>query len=166
MKYELCEIFKVLTKYGQNIFIYLTPTSKYSRVKKGTLFTLWFGVMLIGVISAGCFAFAPQIISLFRKEAEVMLIGSEALRIQCVFLLFLPVSVVVTMLFQSIGKNIPALVLSCLQSGLVFIPLCLILPKFWGIKGIELAQPLTFFIAAIISLPCMIVFLMRLPQDE
>ncbi len=139
---------------------------KYSRVKKGTLFTLWFGVMLIGVISAGCFAFAPQIISLFRKEAEVMLIGSEALRIQCVFLLFLPVSVVVTMLFQSIGKNIPALVLSCLQSGLVFIPLCLILPKFWGIKGIELAQPLTFFIAAIISLPCMIVFLMRLPQDE
>ncbi len=139
---------------------------KYSRVKKGTLFTLLFGALFIGVISAGCFAFAPQIISLFRKEAEVLLIGSEALRIQCVFLLFLPVSVVVTMLFQSIGKSLPALVLSCLQSGLIFIPLCIILPRFFGITGIEVAQPIAYFAAAVAALPCMIVFLKNLPEDE
>lgn len=138
---------------------------KYSRVKKGTLFTLGFSTGLIGVISAGCFVFAPQIISLFRKEAEVLQIGSEALRIQCAFLLFLPVSVVVTMLFQSIGKSLPALVLSSLQSGLVFIPLCMILPGFLGVRGIELAQPLAHFIAAIVCLPCMSVFLKRLPKD-
>jgi len=139
---------------------------KYSRVKKGTLFTLGFGVALIGLISAACFMFAPQIISLFRKEAEVILIGGEALRIQCIFLLFLPVSVVVTMLFQSIGKNIPAFFLSCLQSGLIFIPLCLILPRFLGIRGIELSQPLSYFTAALVSLPCMFIFLKHLPEDE
>ena len=139
---------------------------KYSRVKKGTLFTLGFGVLLMGIISAGCFAFAPQIISLFRKEAEVVQIGSEALRIMCVFLLFLPVSVVATMLFQSIGKSLPALVLSCLQSGLVFIPLCVILPQFLGIRGIELAQPLAYFTAAVVSLPVTLVFLRHLPQEE
>lgn len=139
---------------------------KYSRVKKGTLFTLGFGVAFIGVISAGCFAFAPQIISLFRKEAEVIAIGSEALRIMCVFLLFLPVSVVGTMLFQSIGKSIPALILSCLQSGAVFIPLCVILSHFLGVEGIEIAQPLSYFTAALVSFPCTLVFLKHLPEDE
>ncbi|MBE6850969.1 MAG: MATE family efflux transporter [Ruminococcus sp.] len=139
---------------------------KYSRVKKGTLFTLVFGAAFIGIISAFCFAFAPQIIAMFRKETLVIEIGSEALRIMCVFLLFLPISVVATMLFQSIGKSLPALILSCLQSGLVFIPLCVILPHFWGSRGIELAQPLAYFISAVISLPMMFAFLRQLPHDE
>lgn len=139
---------------------------KYSRVKKGTFFTLGFGASFMGLISIVCFVFAPQIISLFRKEAEVIAIGSEALRIMCVFLLFLPVSVVATMLFQSIGKSVPALILSCLQSGALFIPLCLILPSFMGVRGIEIAQPIAYFGAALVSLPCMLVFLKHLPQDD
>ena len=139
---------------------------KYSRVRKGTWFTLALGTLSIGVIAAVCFAFAPQIISLFRDEEEVVTIGSEALRIQCIFLLTFPASMVVNMLFQSIGKSVPALVLSCLQSGLVFIPLCVILPIFWGVRGIEVAQPLAYFVTMLISLPCMIGFLKKLPCDE
>ncbi|MBQ8321237.1 MAG: MATE family efflux transporter [Clostridia bacterium] len=139
---------------------------KYSRVKKGTLFTLGFGAAFIGVISAVCFIFAPDIISLFRTEKEVIEIGSEALRIMCVFLLFLPISVVGTMLFQSIGKSISALILSCLQSGAVFIPLCLILPSFLGVLGIEMAQPVAYFVSALVSLPMTLRFLKSLPKDE
>ncbi|MCM1167805.1 MAG: MATE family efflux transporter [Ruminococcus sp.] len=137
---------------------------KYSRVKKGAWFTLGLGMASIGVIASVCFAFAPQIISLFRDEPEVVRVGSEALRIQCVFLLFFPASMVVNMLFQSIGKSVPALVLSCLQSGLIFIPLCILGANVWGIRGIEIAQPLAYFVTALISLPCMIVFLKRLPK--
>lgn len=139
---------------------------KYGRVRKATLFTLGVGSAFIGMISAGCFAFAPQIIGLFRKEPQVLQVGSEALRIMCVFLLFLPVSVVANMLFQSIGKSLIAFVLSCLQSGFIFIPLCLILPKFIGLRGIELAQPLAYFTAAVICLPVMFVFLKQLPTEE
>jgi len=139
---------------------------KYSRVKKGTWFTLGFGTAFMGTIAAVCFAFAPQVISLFRKEALVVEIGSLALRIMCIFLLFLPISVVATMLFQSIGKSIHALILSCLQSGGVFIPLCLTLPRFLGVLGIELSQPLAYFTSALISLPMLITFLKSLPDDD
>ena len=139
---------------------------KYSRVKKGTFFTMAFGAAFMGVISAGCFILAPQIIGLFRKEDLVIEIGSQALRIMCVFLMCLPISVVATMLFQSIGKSVPALILSCLQSGLIFIPLCLILPRHLGVLGIEIAQPLAYFAAAMVSLPMMLGFLKRLPKDE
>lgn len=138
---------------------------RYSRVKAGALFTLGFGTVFIGCISAVCFVLAPQVIALFRPEENVIAIGSEALRIMCVFLLFLPVSVVGSMLFQSIGHSIPALILSCMQSGAIFIPLCLVLPHFWGMRGIELAQPVAYLVAAFVSMPMMLVFFRRMPKD-
>lgn len=140
---------------------------KFSRVREGTWFTLRFGILLMGALAAVVFAFAPGIIGLFRSEPEVLAIGGEALRIHCVFILFLPVSVVATMLFQSTGHSVPALVLSCLQSGAVFIPLCLILPRIGGlgVRGIELAQPLAYFLAACAALPMTLRFLRGLPAD-
>lgn len=139
---------------------------RYSRVKKGTLFTLGFGTGFIALVSSVCFALAPQIISIFRKEAEVVELGSLALRVQCVFLLFLPASVVATMLFQSIGKSGRAFTLSCLQSGGIFIILCLILPRFFDVYGIVISQPLAYLASALVSLPMMILFLKKLPPDE
>ena len=115
--------------------------------------------------SRACFIFAPQVIGIFRNEPEVIAIGAQALRFYCVALLFLPVSVVATMLFQSIGKNIPALILSCLQSGLLFIPLCLILPSFLQVTGIEISQPIAYFLSALVSLPMMLSFFKKLPKD-
>ncbi|MBQ8145651.1 MAG: MATE family efflux transporter [Clostridia bacterium] len=138
---------------------------KYSRVKKATVFTMIFGALFIGAIAIACFVLAPQIISLFRNEPEVIQIGSDALRIQCVFLAFLPVSVVATMLFQSIGKSLLALVISCLQNGLIFIPLCLILPRFIGILGLQISQPLSYLASILISIPMLICFFKKLPQD-
>ncbi len=138
---------------------------KYSRVKKASVFTLLFGMAFLGLIAGACFVLAPQIIGLFRKEAEVIAIGSYALRVQCAFLVSLPVSVVATMLFQSIGKSLPALILSCLQSGLIFIPLCLILTRLWGVAGIQWSQPLAYLTSATVSLPMMLVFLKKLPPD-
>ena len=141
---------------------------KFSRVRRGAWFTLAFGIALMGTLAAVCFAFAPGIISLFRDEPEVLAIGGEALRVHCVFILFLPVSVVATMLFQSTGQNLPAFVLSCMQSGAVFIPLCILLPHAGnlGVRGIEIAQPLAYMIAAAASFPVMLRFLNRLPEDE
>lgn len=139
---------------------------RYDRVRQGVRFTLGFGMAFIGALAAVCFLLAPQIIALFRPETQVITIGSEALRIQCGALVLLPVSVVATMLFQSIGKRAPALLLSCLQSGLVFIPLCLLLPRYLGILGIELAQPIAYLVAAAASLPCMAVFFRGLSRDE
>lgn len=138
---------------------------KYRRVKDGAYFTLFLGTLILGIISLACFIFAPQIIGIFRAEEEVVLIGAKALRIYCVALLFFPSSVVATMLFQSIGKSAPALVLSCLQSGLLFIPLCLILPNFLGILGIEISQPLAYVLSSAIALPIMIRFLNSLPKE-
>lgn len=149
----------------QPVSAYNYGAKKYSRTKKAALFTLGFGTALIGVIAAICFAFAPLIISIFGDEPEVIKIGGYALRIYCISLLFVPASVVANMLFQSIGKNLYALVLSVLQNGLAFIPLILILPEKLGLLGIQLSQPVAYIISAAICLPCLIIFLKKLPKD-
>ena len=146
---------------------------KYSRVKKGSYVTMAFGLAFIGALSVVCFALAPQIISFFNSEKDALIaeIGSQALRFNCAVLWVLPFTVVGNMMFQSIGKRIPAILLSALQNGVAFIPMIYLLPMLCenmygnGLMGLELAQPAAYVITAAITLPVTVVFLSRLPRD-
>jgi hypothetical protein len=42
----------------------------------------------------------------------------------------------------------------------------LTLPRFFGITGIEIAQPIAYFLTSLVSLPMALSFLKRLPKDE
>ena len=146
---------------------------KYSRVKKGSYVTMAFGLAFIGALSVVCFALAPQIISFFNSENDALIaeIGAQALRFNCAVLWVLPFTVVGNMMFQSIGKRIPAILLSALQNGVAFIPMIYLLPMICekmygnGLMGLELAQPAAYVITAAITLPVTVVFLSKLSGD-
>jgi putative MATE family efflux protein len=146
---------------------------KYSRVKKGSYVTMALGLAFIGLLSVICFIFSPQIIQFFNSEKDMQIteIGAQALRFSCAVLWVLPFTVVGNMMFQSIGKRIPAILLSALQNGIAFIPMIYLLPalceNFYGngMLGIELAQPAAYVITAAITLPVTVAFLSKLPAD-
>ncbi|MDE6660130.1 MAG: MATE family efflux transporter [Eubacterium sp.] len=161
-------LFSVCVGIGQGfqpVSAFNYGAKKYSRVKSGMNFTWIFGTAVIAVLAAICFAFSPFVISLFRNDTEVIEIGSTALRLICVALLFLPTVMVANMTFQSIGKTGRALFLASSQNGLFFIPLILILPSAIGIMGIELAQPISYIISAIISIPFLLSFSKELKKE-
>ena len=137
---------------------------EYDRVKKGLVFTTFFGVAFVGILATAGFVFAEPIIALFQKEAEVIRIGTPALRYASVGLLFLPVSVPVNMLFQSIRKAGIASFLSIMRSGAMFIPVLLLGSSLLGLTGIQLAQPIADVLTGIASLPFMIMFLKKTPS--
>ncbi len=147
---------------------------KYSRVKRGSYFTMIFGLLLIGSLAAICYAFAPDIINLFnsKQDMTVASIGTQALRISCTVLWCLPFTVVGNMMFQSIGKRLQAILLSALQNGIAFISMIYLLPylcdRFFGdgLLGIQMAQPAAYLITALITFPCTAIFLAKLPEDE
>jgi len=147
---------------------------KYSRVKKASYVTMFLGLIFIGTLSAVCFTYAPAIISLFNSEKSALIekIGAQALRFNCMVLWVLPFTVVGNMMFQSIGKRVPAILLSALQNGVAFIPMIYLLPYLFnkyngnGLVGLELAQPAAYVITAAITLPCTVVFLSKLPPDK
>lgn len=139
---------------------------RYSRVKKGIKFTWGFSTIVIFVLSLACFIFAPQIVTMFRHEAEVVEVGRTALRMLCASLVVLPTVMIGNMTFQSIGKSGRAFFLALTQNGLFFIPLVLILPEFMGIYGIEAAQPIAYVVAAAVTVPFVISFMKTLPADK
>ena len=129
---------------------------KYKRVKKGLLFTTIFGLCVVGIISVLGFVFADSIIYVFQKSDKVIEVGTVALRFACVGLLFLPLSVPVNMLYQSIQQAEMASLLSTLRSGAILIPALFIGSHFFGLTGIQAAQPFADVLTGIICIPFMI----------
>ena len=131
---------------------------KVDRVKKGLVFTTVFGLVFIGGMSTLSILFAEPIISIFQKHPEVIAIGAKALRFTAIGMMFMPFSVPVNMLYQSIQQPTIASVLSLIRSGAVTIPLLLILVPTVGLLGIQIAQPLADVVAGLISIPFIVRF--------
>ncbi len=134
---------------------------KYDRVKKGLIFTTVFGLVFIGIMSLISIIFAEQIITVFQKHPEVVRIGAVALRFTAFGMMFMPFSVPVNMLYQSIQQPTISSVLSLIRSGAVTIPLLLIGVPVLGLTGVQIAQPTADILAGIISIPFIIRFLRK-----
>lgn len=131
---------------------------KLDRVKNGLLFTTAFGLIFIGAMSTISIIFAEPIISIFQKHPEVIRIGSAALRFTAVGMMFMPFSVPVNMLYQSIQQPTISSILSLIRSGAVTIPMLLVGVSIWGLLGIQIAQPTADVVAGLISIPFIIRF--------
>ncbi|MBE6719557.1 MAG: MATE family efflux transporter [Ruminococcaceae bacterium] len=132
------------------------------RVRTAIKYTWKMCTIVTALLSAIVFALAPIIVAAFRSDAQVVEIGTAALRFMCVAMLFSPTVMMGNMTFQSIGRTGPAFFLACSQNGLFFIPLVLILPNFIGVTGIEVAQPAGYVISAGIAVPYLLKFLKEL----
>ncbi len=134
---------------------------RVDRVKKGLLFTTAFGLIFIGTMSILSIVFSEQIIALFQKQEDVIRIGSTALRFTAFGMMFMPFSVPVNMLYQSIQQPTISSILSMIRSGAVTIPILLIGVPLLGLTGIQIAQPSADIIAGLLSIPFIIRFLRK-----
>ena len=132
---------------------------KYDRVKKGLVFTTCFGLVFIGAMSAISIVFAEPVIQVFQKNPQVIEIGSKALRFMALGMMFMPFSVPVNMLYQSIQQPTISSVLSLIRSGAVTIPMLLITVPLLGLLGVQISQPFADVVAGVISIPFIIRFL-------
>ena len=137
----------------------------YSRVKKGLLFTMALGTVLVGIQSVAALCFAEKIVWFFQKSEEVIAVGAPALRFAAVGFLFFPVAMPVNMLYQSIRKPEVSSLLSLMRSGLAFIPTLIVTVHFFGLLGIQISQPIADILTGLISIPFTIHFLHTAPSD-
>lgn len=132
---------------------------KVDRVKKGLIFTTAFGLVFIGTMSILSMVLSEEIISIFQRQEDVVRIGSAALRFTAFGMMFMPFSVPVNMLYQSIQQPTISSILSLIRSGAVTIPILLIGVPLLGLLGIQIAQPTADILAGLISIPFIIRFL-------
>ena len=115
------------------------------------------------LLSSGVFAvgalvgipFAPQLMGRF-VSGDAVGVGVRALRYQLVPMIFSAYYLTGSMMLQNLGASLKATVLAVSRQGLTFIPLILLLPRFIGLEGALLAQPVSDLICIILAFPLMI----------
>ena len=125
----------------------------YGRVKEGFWFCVKYGTIFLLLLTGVGFFFAPQIIHFFREDEAVVEVGAVALRYQA---LTLPLGAFLTManmLAQSIGKGVRASILASARTGIFFLPLIFVLPRMYGLFGVEITQACADVCAFFLSVP-------------
>ena len=126
---------------------------KKERVREGYFFCVRYGTIFLTVMAVFCFIFSPQIIAFFRNDPEVIAVGKVALRWQAAALPLLACIVITNMMLQSIGKGVKASITASARSGIFFIPLILILPRVFGLLGVEMTQAVADILSVSVSIP-------------
>ncbi|MCD8068989.1 MAG: MATE family efflux transporter, partial [Lachnospiraceae bacterium] len=126
---------------------------KIDRVKR----SFWFGVKVMTValliLCAISMLLSGNIIALFRRDdAEVIAIGTFALRAQLITMPLWGYYTMCNMFSQSIGYGFRASIISCARQGLFLIPVLAVLPSVLGLRGLQLSQPLSDILAFLLAL--------------
>ncbi len=127
---------------------------KYSRVREAFWFCVKGAAVFLIVVSVSGFLFAEPIVTLFRKDdIDVIRIGTLALRLQCIVFPFGAWIVMCNMMLQSIGKAVRASIVAAARQGLFFIPLIIILPRIFGLFGVQVCQTVSDVFSLLLSIP-------------
>ena len=139
----------------------------FDRVRKAFRFTIITDTILMTLLAIGIFSFAPYIMQIFRAEdMAVIEIGTAALRAQAIAMPLMATTIVANCLLQSVGKSVPATILSCCRQGLFFIPLIMILPNLLKLTGIEYSQAISDAMTFAVSVPFLIWFFRNLKKEQ
>ncbi len=123
------------------------------RVKEGFFFCVKYGTAFLLVLSVLCFAFAPELIAVFRDDEAVIATGYVALRAQCLTMPLLAFTVMTNMMLQSSGLGLKASISASARSGIFFVPMILLLPALFGLAGVEFAQAAADALAFLLAVP-------------
>lgn len=90
---------------------------------------------------------APQILGLFSTDPRLTAMAVPALRIFVSAMIIIAPALVWINMFIGLGKGSTAMWLMFIRDMLLLVPLLIILPPFFGVSGVWLAQPLSSVVA-------------------
>lgn len=137
---------------------------QYARVKEALFGALKTGAVIsfLGFIIFQ--VFPHQVIEMFGQGSEEYFeFGVRYIRIYYLFLFTYFIQPIVSNFFSAIGKPIKGIFLSLTRQVIFFLPLLLLLPRFFGINGILYAGAMTDLIAASV---CSIVGLKEITKPQ
>lgn len=127
---------------------------QYDRVKKAFKFAVIGGTLFLIIAAILLYVFSEPLIKTMSNDNEVILVGAEILRMQCITMPLLGYFAISSMLMQNIGQYFWASIISISRQGIFYIPLLYILSNILGQFGIYLLQPvadvLSFGLAVIV----------------
>ncbi|AGL03146.1 MATE family efflux transporter [Desulfoscipio gibsoniae] len=154
-----------ISQGAQPIIGYNYGARSYDRVKealkKGILASTVMAV--VGFVSIRFFA--TPLVELFSKgDTALTQLTVHALVIFFTCLPIVGFQILGSSYFQAVGKPIQSTILSLSRQVLIFIPLLLILPNFWGIEGVWRTAPIADALAVLLTSTLLFYEMKNIPQ--
>ena len=121
------------------------------RVSKVLKYTI---LLATGVTTTGfliCQIFPSTVASVFTKDQTLTDLAVQGLRIVFIFFPIIGFQMVAGNFFQSIGMANKAIFMSLSRQVLFLLPCLLILPNYFGVKGVWLSMPSADILSSIIA---------------
>lgn len=152
---------------AQPILGYNFGAKKIDRVKQ-TYKLVLISTIVVGIISTLIFELCPEVvIRMFGTESDIyMEFAVLTFRIFLMFTTFTCTIKMTSIFFQAVGDPLKAAIVSILRDIVCFIPVVIILPKFYGVVGVLWAAPIADVIGIIVSTILVIIFFKKLNKSE
>ena len=123
----------------------------YDRVKETIYTALKYAAGLATLVFIVLMIFPESITKLFTSDIDVIKQTPSAMRWVFAATPIIAIQLIGAAYFQAIGKAVPALLLTLTRQGFFFIPLILILPKFYGEIGVWISFPISDVLSTIVT---------------
>lgn len=137
---------------AQPLIGYNYGAKKYVRVKKILSMALIYGISLSSILTVAIIIRPEFFINLFNNgNSELLTIGRNGIKIFMSLVVLNAVYVIGANYFQAVGQANKSVFLNMLRQVALFIPMIVILPKYFGINGVWLAAPISDLIIFVIT---------------
>lgn len=137
---------------AQPIIGYFYGADQNERMRKLIRQIFTFLTLLSGAITAGVLLAAPQLMSLFLKDPDIIATGTHMIRLLSITILPMILAIFIMIIFLSMGKAVQGLVLSTSRQGYVFLILFFLFANLWGYEGILCTQAAADVISFLLSI--------------
>lgn len=123
----------------------------YERVKESINTAIKYATILATMVFIMLMLFPEAITKMFTSDLEVIKQTPNDMRWVFAATPIVAVQLIGAAYFQAVGKVIPALLLTLARQGFFFIPLILILPKYYGEIGVWMSFPISDLLATLVT---------------
>ncbi|MFH4963728.1 MATE family efflux transporter [Gaetbulibacter sp. M235] len=123
----------------------------YARVRETINTAIKYAMIMATLVFILLMVFPEEITRMFTSDMNVINQTPNDMRWVFAATPIIAIQLIGAAYFQAIGKATPALLLTLLRQGLFFIPLILILPKFYGELGVWMSFPISDVLSTIVT---------------
>lgn len=134
---------------------YCWGAKKYKRVLEAFWFTSFMGVCVAVFCGAAMSIGAEKLVGVFTaaNDPEIIAVGSYMIRAQCLVMTAHMWVIIVSNLFQALGRAVNATILNLSRQVICLIPCVIVLSRAFGVYGLASAQAVSDMMALFMALP-------------
>lgn len=140
-----------LTQGMQPIVSYNYGARQFDRVNEALKKTIYLAIITLTIGFVIGETIPGFVCSLFTDDDQLIDISANGMRIVMMTFPIIGLQIVAGNFFQSIGSAKKAIFLSLSRQVIFLIPLLIIMPRFFGVKGVWLSMPISDVVATILA---------------